>query len=96
MIRYGISDLAVVWSQGSWTFVVSGKDQSQDVATARQLVAYFAANALPAGPGLYQMLYAGAGDISTINWVQDNSTFLVDATGSDPTLAAQFAAAVRT
>jgi hypothetical protein len=76
---YGISDLAIVWSQGSWTFVVSGKDQSQDVATARQLVAYFAANALPAGPGLYQMRDAGADDISTINWVQDNSTFLVDA-----------------
>jgi hypothetical protein len=90
LIGYGISDLAIVWSQGSWTFVVSGKDQSQDVATARQLVAYFAANALPAGPGLYQMRYADADDISTINWVQDNSTLLVDATGSDPTLAAQW------
>jgi hypothetical protein len=57
--------------------------QNGERPTARQLVAYFAAKALPAGSGLYQMLYAGAGDISTINWVQNTSTFLVDATGSD-------------
>jgi hypothetical protein len=88
-------DQAVVWTQGSWTLVVEGASQAQDLATAQQMVTYFAANPLPAGPGLYWMLYGKAGDVSTINWVHGTSTILVDGESSDPTRAPELAAGTR-